>query len=168
MGLFDAKGDFYTMLQKYGSEKVADVSEQDRMAIEHACARLAVDYSYYADTQQLEAWSKLFAEDAEMTLFGQTHKGRAAILASLNGGNGGKVASFHSNSNIRIDVVSATEATGTVGVTLFAAPRKDGVAVVKEITPAVVGHYEDVYRKTAEGWRIAKRGFAMVISRAQA
>lgn len=147
---------------------MAEVSEQDRLVIESACTRLAVDYSFYADSQQLEAWSKLFAEDAEMTLFGQTHKGRAAILASLNGGNGGAIASFHSNSNIRIDVVSPTEAKGTVGVTLFAAPRKDGVAVVKEITPAVVGHYIDEYRKTAEGWRISKRGFNMLISRAQA
>jgi hypothetical protein len=144
------------------------VTEQERLAIEHACARLAVDYSFYADSQQLEAWSKLFAEDAEMTMFGQTHKGRAAILASLNGGNAGAVATFHSNSNIRIDVVSPTEAKGTVGVTLFAAPRKDGVAQVKEITPAVVGHYVDEYRKTAEGWRIARRGFNMLISRAQA
>jgi hypothetical protein len=144
------------------------VTEQERLAIEHACARLAVDYSFYADSQQLEAWSKLFAEDAEMTLFGQTHKGRAAILASLNGGNAGAVATFHSNSNIRIDVVSPTEAKGTVGVTLFAAPRKDGVAQVKEITPAVVGHYVDEYKKTAEGWRIARRGFNMLISRAQA
>lgn len=147
---------------------MAQVSEQDRLAIENACTRLAIDYSFYADSQQLEAWSRLFAEDAEMTLFGQTHKGRAAILASLNGGNGGAIASFHSNSNIRIDVVSATEAKGTVGVTLFAAPKKDGLAVVKEITPAVVGHYIDEYRKTSEGWRISKRGFNMLISRAQA
>jgi len=144
------------------------LSAGERIAIEQACARLAIDYSFYADSQQLEAWSNLFAEDAEMTLFGQTHKGRTAILGSLNGGNRGAVATFHSNSNIRIDVLSPTEARGTVGVTLFAAPKKDGVAQVKEITPAVVGHYEDVYRKTAEGWRIAKRGFTMVISRAQA
>ena len=144
------------------------LSMAEKMAIEHACSRLALDYSHYAHSQQLEAWSQLFAEDAEMTLFGQTHKGRAAILGSLSGGNRGQVATFHSNSNIRIDVVSPTEARGTVGVTLFAAPKKDGVAQVKEITPAVVGHYEDIYRKTAEGWRIAKRGFTMVISRAQA
>ena len=144
------------------------LSAAEKMAIEHACSRLALDYSHYADSQQLEAWSNLFAEDAEMTLFGQTHKGRAAILKSLNGANNGAIATFHSNSNIRVDVVSPTEARGTVGVTLFAAPRKDGVAQLKEITPAVVGHYEDVYRKTAEGWRIAKRGFTMVISRAQA
>ncbi len=146
---------------------MGDISAAERMAIEHDCARLAVDYSHYADTQQLDAWSMLFAEDAEMTLFGQTHRGRAAILASLNGGNGGEMATFHSNSNIRVDVVSADEARGTVGVTLFAAPRKDGVAQVKEITPAVVGHYDDVYRKTADGWKIAKRGFTMTIMRAQ-
>ena len=144
------------------------MTEQERMAIEHACAKLAIDYSYYADSQQLEAWANLFAEDAEMTLMGQTNKGRAAILASLNGGNGGAVASFHSNTNIRIEVVSATEARGTVGVTLYAAPRKDGVALVREITPAVVGHYEDVYRKTAEGWRFAKRGFNTIIARTPA
>lgn len=140
----------------------------ERMAIEQACTRLALDYSFFADSQQLDAWSGLFAHDAEMTLFGQTHKGRDAILKSLNGGSRGQVATFHSNSNIRIDVLSPTEARGTVGVTLFAAPKKDGVAQVKEITPAVVGHYDDVYRKTDEGWRIAKRGFTTVISRAQA
>ena len=94
--------------------------------------------------------------------------GRSFSRKTPNGGNGGAVASFHSHSNIRIDVVSPTEARGSVGVTLFAAPRKDGVAVMTEITPAVVGHYNDVYRKTSQGWRIAKRDFTMLIRRAQA
>ncbi len=144
------------------------LSAAEKMTIEHACSRLALDYSYYADSRQPEPWSRLFAEDAEMILFGQTHKGREAILKIMNGGDGGAVATFHSNSNIRVDVISPTEARGTVGVTVFAAPGKDGVALVKEITPAVVGHYDDVYRKTAEGWRIARRSFTPVISRAQA
>jgi hypothetical protein len=143
------------------------VSPADRLVIEQACTRLAIDYSYYADSQQMEAWSKVFAEDGELTLFGRTHKGRAAILASASGGSGGAMATFHANSNIRIDVVSATEANGTIGLTMFMAPRKDGAAVVPEITPVAVGHYVDEYRKTAEGWRIAKRSFNMLIARAQ-
>jgi hypothetical protein len=145
---------------------VTTLSFEDTLKIEHACTRLALDYSHYADSRQMDAWAGLFAEDAEMLLMGQHHKGRAAIRASVNG-NPPDTASVHKLHNIRIDVVSPTEATGTVGVSLFVAPRKDGVGQAKDIAPVIIGNYQDVYRKTAEGWRFASRAFAPVIIKQQ-
>jgi hypothetical protein len=77
------------------------------------------------------------------------------------------MASVHKLHNIRIDVVNANEARGTVGVSLFVAPKKDGVGTAKDIAPVIVGNYQDVYKKTAEGWRFASRAFAPVIVKQQ-
>jgi hypothetical protein len=145
---------------------VTTVNFKEAQKIEHACRRLSLDYSHYADARQMDAWAALFAEDAEMELMGQHHKGRAAIRASVNG-NPPDTASVHMLHNIRIDVVSDSEATGTVGVSLFVAPRKDGVGQAKDIAPVIIGNYQDVYRKTAEGWRFARRAFAPVIVKQQ-
>jgi len=145
---------------------VTTLNFKDTLKIEHACTRLSLDYSHYADSHQMDAWAGLFAEDAEMELMGQHHKGRAAIRASVNTNNP-EMASVHKLHNIRIDVVNETEATGTVGVSLFVAPRKDGVGQVKDIAPVVMGNYQDVYKKTAEGWRFARRAFAPVIVKQQ-
>ena len=150
---------------------MADAAEANilqTLAVEHACTRLALDYSHYADSAQFDAWAALFTEDAEMVLMGQRHKGRAAIRASVGKGDPNAVASFHSLSNIRIDVVNAELARGTVGVTLFMAPKVNGVGSAKVMAPAAIGNYHDTYKKTAEGWRIARREFAATIMRAQA
>ncbi len=138
------------------------VAFEDILRIEHDCTRLSLDYSFFADSHQMDAWAALFAEDAEMHLLGQQHKGRAAIRASVNANNP-DMASIHKLHNIRIDVVSPTEAHGTVGVSLFVAPKKDGVGQAKDLAPVIMGNYQDTYRKTAEGWRFASRAFAPVI-----
>jgi len=143
------------------------VSAADRMAIEHACHRLALDYSHYADNQQMEAWSNLFADDAEMVLFGETYKGRGKILGAVNAPDRPQNASFHSISNFRIDVLSPSEAKGTVGVTVFAAPKSEGPAQLKVLEPMIVGIYHDTYKKTAEGWRFARRAFQPTFMKAQ-
>lgn len=146
----------------------AALSFAERAEIEHACTGLCLDYSYFADSAQLDAWAALFAEDAEMTLMGQTHKGRSAIRGSVNSDNQDKVATFHSLSNIRMGVMSATEAHGTVGIVLYAAPKVNGVGSAASLAPAAIGTYHDVYRKTAEGWRFARREFVPSMMRAQA
>jgi len=145
----------------------AALSFADRAEIEHACTGLCLDYSYFADSSQMDAWAALFAEDAEMVLMGQTHKGRAAIRASVNTDNRDKVATFHSLSNIRIGVLSDTEAHGTVGIVLYMAPKVNGMGSAASLAPAAIGAYHDVYRKTAEGWRFARREFIPSMMRAQ-
>lgn len=139
------------------------LSQDERARILAACERLSLDYSYYADTGRMDIWSELFAEDAELVVGGVTQSGRAAILKSVSGPRG-EIQSIHAISNVRIDVVSATEATGSVYITAYMAPKTNGAATMATIAPAVVGIYEDAYRKTADGWRFARRAFRPLIS----
>ena len=45
---------------------------------QHACTRLAIDYSHFADARQMDAWAELFAEDAELVVMGAVQRGRAS------------------------------------------------------------------------------------------
>lgn len=139
-----------------------DLSPAVRRDIVEACERLSLDYSHYADTGRMEAWAGLFAEDGEMHLFGQVQKGRAAIPAAVAGG--GDTASLHCVSNIRIDVLSEDEATGTAYVAAYVKAKDASSAAV--VGPAAVGVYRDRYRRTAEGWRFAQRAFEPFLMRA--
>src|SRR5262245_26739565 len=120
------------------------LSPMDRMLIEHECARLSIDYSQYADSGRMDEWAQLFATDGEMHLFGQVHKGRDAIVKSITPPPGQPrpdAASVHAVSNIRVDVVSETEATGSAYVTVFSAPKTNGVGTAKALEPMIVGIY---------------------------
>jgi len=139
----------------------ATLNESVVQSIRSACERLSLDYCYHADRKEMVAWSELFAEDGEIVLFGASHVGRAAILASVQGA--ADTQSVHAVSNFRIDVISATEAVGLVYIVAYVTPKKNGVGTMTRIAPMVVGQYEDRYRKTAEGWRFARRAFVPLI-----
>jgi hypothetical protein len=141
----------------------------ERLEIREACERLALDYSFFADSGRMDEWSQLFAEDGELRLFGQTHTGPAAIRAAVGDGRGPEALTVHTITNHRIDVLSETEAEGTVHIILFTGERKNGgPATVAQIGPAMVGTYLDAYRKTAGGWKFARRAFRPLIAPAPA
>lgn len=135
-----------------------DLSPALRREIAEACERLVLDYAHFADNGRMDDWAKLFAEDAELHLFGQVHKGRAAIGAAVGGGGASSdgPGSMHVTSNFRIDVASETEASATAYVAAYV---KAPGAAAGSVTPAAVGIYRDRYRRTAEGWRFAQRAF---------
>jgi hypothetical protein len=124
-----------------------------RLEILAACERLCLDYAHLADAGRMDEWADLFAEDAEMVLFGQRHVGRAAIKAAVAGGGGG--GSLHVTSNIRIDVTGDGEAAGTAYVAAYVKPPGGAAS----LAPAAVGVYRDRYRRTPQGWRFAFRAF---------
>lgn len=150
------------------SDVATTLSPLQRLEVREACERLALDYSYLADNQRMDEWSNLFADDGEMVMFGQTFRGPAAIRAAVGAGRGAAALSVHAITNHRIDVVSQTEATATVYIIVYAGERKDGgPAAAPAIAPAMVGTYHDAYRKTAAGWKFARRAFEPLITTAQ-
>jgi SnoaL-like domain len=144
------------------------LSALQRLEIREACERLALDYSFFADTGRMDEWSQLFADDGELRLFGQTHTGPEAIRAAVGAGRGAAALSVHAITNQRIDILSESEAEATVYIIVFAGERKDGgPAAVAQIAPAMVGTYHDSYRRTAAGWKFARRAFQPLIVPAQ-
>ena len=131
--------------------------------IKGACERVALDYCFYSDTARTADLAALFAEDGEFHLFGQVHVGPAGVAKGL-GGRPDSVISVHAVSNHRIDVVSETEATSTAYVTVWVGDKSAPPPAV--ISPFLVGIYHDSYRKTAVGWRFAKRAFEPLIAKA--
>jgi ketosteroid isomerase-like protein len=128
----------------------ADSSTQD------ACRALIMDYAYYRDHPDVKAYGDLFTEDAELSILGDTRIGRSAIRERLAEVTGSTV---HLMSTIRITEVSATEATGVSYVTVYTAPDGAGPHTVSGY--AGIGEYHDVFRKTVDGWKIAKRTLVM-------
>ncbi|WP_293676898.1 nuclear transport factor 2 family protein [uncultured Phenylobacterium sp.] len=135
-----------------------DLSPAVRRDIADACERLVLDYAHFADHGQMEDWAKLFAEDGELHLFGQVHKGRKAIQGAIGGGAApsSTPGSMHVTTNFRLDVASETEASATAYVAAYV---KAPGAAAGSVTPVAVGIYRDRYRRTAEGWRFAQRAF---------
>jgi hypothetical protein len=144
------------------------LSPLQRLEIREACERLALDYSHFADTQRMDEWSQLFAEDGELVLFGQTFRGPAAIRAAVGAGRGASALSVHAISNQRIDIESEDAASATVYILAFTGERKDGgPAAMSTVAPAMVGIYHDAYRRTSTGWKFARRAFEPLIATAE-
>jgi hypothetical protein len=140
------------------------LSPAQEAEVRAACQRVAFDYSFYADNGRPGDLGKLFLDDAQFHLFGQVHVGPAAVTKAMSGNGGGNIVTVHSVSNHRIDVLSDSEATSTAYVTVFAADKSAPAPAA--ITPFVVGAYHDSYRKTADGWRFAKRAFEPLVTKA--
>lgn len=120
--------------------------------IEDACRNLIMDYAWYRDHPDANAYAALFTQDAELSILGETFKGRDAIRQRLTASSGSTV---HLMSTIRINVVDDANATGLSYVTVYTAPVGAGPHTVSGY--AAIGEYHDDFRKTQAGWQIAKR-----------
>lgn len=140
------------------------LSPAQEAEVRAGCQRVALDYSFYADNARPDDLGKLFLDDAEFHLFGQVHVGPAAVARAMGANVGGSIVTVHAVSNHRIDVVSETEANSTAYVTVFVADKSAPAPAA--ITPFIVGAYHDSYRKTADGWRFAKRAFEPIVTKA--
>ncbi len=124
---------------------------EQRIAIEHCCARLCHEYARAIDFRDYDNFPLLFAEDAVLDVGNPIH-GRAAILASVLR-RPDELRSRHVMSNIAVDVLGPDQARGTAYLTLYrhlggASLTRDPVAFEG---PAAIGHYEDRYQRGPSG-----------------
>jgi uncharacterized protein (TIGR02246 family) len=117
-----------------------------------ACRQLVMDYAWYRDHPDTDAYAALFTDDAELSILGETFKGREAIAQRLTASAGSTV---HLMSTIRVTKVDEDTATGVSYVTVYTAPPGIGPHTVSGY--AAIGEYHDDFRKTETGWQIKKR-----------
>lgn len=123
------------------------MSPDERRAIEADCARLIALYANRNDAADWAGVAALYAEGGVMTRPTAPDApvvGRAAILAAFQARPPRKTR--HVCSNVVIDVVSPTEATGESAMVLF---QPEGAPLA--------GSFHDRFVLTAEGWRFAER-----------
>jgi hypothetical protein len=138
----------------------SDLTSVERLEIIAACERLILDYAHFADQCEYDRWACLFCEDGEFHHFGKVHVGRKRIREAT-----GVRPTFpmHVMTNIRVDVIDHITATGTSYVTGYTRLR-EGSRLVPTVTPWAIGHYQDRYRLTSDGWRIAVRKLELFLT----
>ena len=137
----------------------------DRDEIERDCQRLSIAYARAIDFRDYDAFVELFAEDAVLDA-GALLEGKAAIRESLQK-RPDELRSRHVLTNIFIDPVDANTARGISYLSLYRHVGAESLAAgpAPFDGPAAVGHYEDRYTRTAEGWRFARRKLHLAFRR---
>ena len=140
----------------------------ERIEIERACERLSIAYARHIDFKEYDQFAELFAEDGHLSA-GSVRDGRAAIRQSLTQ-RSDRLRSRHVLTNVSIDVLDADHARGITYLTLYRHVGDESLRnePIELRGPAAVGHYEDEFVRTAEGWRIARRVLRFAFRRADA
>lgn len=133
------------------------MNENERRAIERACEALSIAYARSVDFRDYDTFAELFAEDGALDA-GQPLQGRRKIRESLDR-RPDELRSRHVLTNIYIDVLDHDAARGISYLTLYRhlGPESLEPRPAPLKGPAAVGHYEDRFVRTAEGWRFASR-----------
>ena len=122
-----------------------------------ACTALSIAYARHVDFQNYDAFVELFTEDGCLDV-GVPIRGKETLRKAMTR-RPDELRSRHVLTNIFIDVLGEKEATGITYLTLYrhVGPESLEDAPIDFRHPAAVGHYEDRFALTPEGWRIAQR-----------
>lgn len=120
----------------------------------HDITHVIHEYARLVDLNRTAEQAMCFTDDGVADYYGSDVVGRDAIAALLGPAVDRWIASCHTISNIQIELVSATSATSVCYVHAWHRVDPSGAGDFE-----VRGQYHDVWRVTAEGWRIARRTF---------
>ena len=124
-----------------------EMTDPERRAIEHDCARLIALYANLNDAARWDELAALYADDGVMvrpTAPDKPTEGRTAILAAFKARP--PRVTRHFCSNVVIDVESETTARGVSAMLLFTGASEP-----------LVGSFHDRFVLSGEGWRFAER-----------
>jgi hypothetical protein len=128
--------------------------------IEDECTKLSIAYARHVDFKEYDRFVQLFAEDGELNVTGQPVKGRKKLNLAM-AARPYALRSRHILTNIYINVIDEDHAEGLSYLTLY---RHTGDGLEGDDQgprtipgPSAVGHYEDKFVRTEEGWRFASR-----------
>ena len=132
-----------------------DQNHEER--IRRACERLVFEYSHHADFGAAEAAAGCYLPDGRLEIDGRQFAGRAAIRQRLSDMPGDQL-SRHFCTNVVIEVIDDSHAEGTAYVLLYRGRRTGGQpGPIAMDLPLLIGHYEDRFVRSDEGWRFAAR-----------
>ncbi len=126
------------------------------LATQRACEELVTRYTHIADFGPGATMADIFTEDGEWSTGQERYAGREQ-LTKFFGRDKGHAKSRHVSSNVLITVTDEDNAEGLSYFTLYRyAEEKPRVPDLVD-QPVIVGEYRDQFRRTADGWRIARR-----------
>ena len=129
-------------------------SMDSQFAIENSCKNLFNDYARLLDFGHFDEFVELFSDDAHMNL-GFVLNGKEAIRTSMTK-RSPELRSRHVLTNMSINVLSDTQASGIAYLSLYrhTGPESLNDDPIEFSQPSAVGHYENQFVLTTDGWRI--------------
>jgi len=133
------------------------MTEIEKQSIERACEQLQYAYARFIDFRDYEGFTGLFTPDGVLDT-GLELKGREAIFSSCQKRSSG-LRSRHVITNSFIDVPGKDLARGICYLSLYRLDNKEspGAGPLPMPGPAAIGHYQDSFKRTDDGWKIAHR-----------
>lgn len=132
------------------------VNDIEALTIESACRRLVGQYAHAIDLGHAGDVAELFTADGVWESPERRLDGGSAIAAAFGDRAGMERTSRHVCTTSVFTIDSADEASGITYFTLYRHDGPlDGPAPLG--APAMVGHYEDRFVRTPDGWRFAHR-----------
>ena len=134
------------LLASAGTVRAQSLPTADTLEIQGIYAR----YNYAFDSADGEMFASVFADDGEFVTGAQTMKGAAALKAmAARGTKRERPKIFHITTNVLI-----TTANSAKRITCMMT-----VDLSRENVISGGGVYEDMFVKTAQGWKLKKRVF---------
>ena len=144
-------------------------TEISRLLDERACERLVHQYARFVDSGEAARVAELFTPDGVWTAAdGRSMDGQEAITAGFVGRQGlTRRLSRHVMTNVLIDRINDTEASGTAYLINFRHDERTGPAQKPGPArlPKFVGDYHLTFRRSDGEWRIATLRFDLVFLR---
>ena len=119
-----------------------------------ALQRLVHQYSDAVNRRDREQWAGCFVDDATWSLFDRTYIGKDAIVARWEAAMDSLALVVHAEHDGDAWSVDVDRAVGRWYID-ERYRRLEGPAML------VLGHYDDAYVRTADGWRFADRALAV-------
>jgi hypothetical protein len=127
------------------------------LEIEWQCRNLCYEFAYCIDHRKYAQLASLFTPDGRFDRVGQVLQGHQAILDAMSK-RSTDLRTRHVCSNIYFSEVGADTARALIyNTTLVGRGDPPGQTVHYGMSQGAFLEFEDTYRKTSEGWRIAER-----------
>ena len=141
----------------HDTEEKSAEKQLNTREIQWDCEQLSIAYARAVDFRDYEGFVALFTEDGVLDV-GKPLEGRIAIEKSLSR-RSDELRSRHILTNIFIDVLSRDEARGISYLSLYrhVGPESLKSDPIEFSGPAAIGHYEDHFIRTSDGWKFKQR-----------
>ena len=141
------------------------LDDAERRNIRQDCEALSIAYARAVDFRDYDQFADLFVEEGILEA-GVRLEGKAAIETSIKR-RPDELRSRHVLSNIFINVINRDQANGISYLTLYrhvgAESARSGPIAFDG--PFGVGHYQDLFVRTLDGWRFKSRVLHMAFRR---
>lgn len=133
------------------------MTDLENLLLERELATVLNRYAQLCDERDWALIHQIFSSDATAQYGNRSLPNPAAVLGMLQNHLGGCGPTQHLLGNLGIDIALSNDGTTSVNSRIAVRAAHRGAGEKRDETYECMGHYQDRWRHTESGWRIAHR-----------